>query len=69
MSDEPALSCLVARAIVDRNGRWYGFVDELTVVRLERAVELHEEGGWVILVDPLDEQALTRWEAIRRSQA
>jgi hypothetical protein len=36
-------------------------------VTLERAVEMKDQ-GYAVVVDPSDEEALTRWEMIQRSR-
>jgi hypothetical protein len=68
VSDKPPICCLVAKPIISVDGYWYGDVVLVAdPVTLERAVEMKDQ-GYAVVVDPSDEEALTRWEMIQRSR-
>lgn len=68
MSDRPVIRCLVGKPLLSAAGEWTGeVVLMLSVVLLDEAAEL-QQNGYRILVDPSDEEALTRWEMIERSK-
>jgi hypothetical protein len=66
MDEKPALTCLVAKPYVE-DGGWNGQTYRLSIVTLEDAVE-YKANGYMVLVDPSDEEALTRWRQIQRSK-
>lgn len=68
MSDRPVIRCLVGKPCFDDAGQWTGDVVQLIrTVPLDEGLELLER-GYRILVDPADEEALTRWEQVERSK-
>lgn len=62
MDERPVIRCLVAKPLAT------GFlVIRYELAALDEAAEL-QGLGFQVLVDPADEAALVRWEAIQRSQ-
>ncbi len=63
VSDKPTLHALVAFF-----SPVFGLVSEPRMMPLEDAVD-YQRAGFVVFVDPQDEEDLARWEQIERSKS